>query len=212
MGKGELRMAMQDYKKLSKDAFNAQAETYDTDKNGKHAREQYPYVLKKISQMNFRSVLDVGCGTGEVLKSISEEYPDVRLYGIDISEEMLKQAKAKLNRKAVLSAGDADHIPFTNNEFDLIVCTDSFHHYPNPQQAVDEFYRMLKTGKFLALCDFWKPFPIRQMMNIFLPYSNEGDVKVYSKQEIIRFLQKSGFKNIDYSQTDRSGYCVVAQK
>ena len=116
---------------------------------------------------------------------ICEECPDARLYGIDISKEMLKRAKAS---------------------------TDSFHHYPNPQQAVDEFYRMLKTGKFLALCDFWKPFPIRQMMNIFLPYSNEGDVKVYSKQEIIRFLQKSGFKNIDYSQTDRSGYCVIAQK
>ena len=61
---------MTDYKNLSKSAFNVQANTYDVDKNGKHARGQYKYVLNELQQLDFQKILDVGCGTGEILKNI----------------------------------------------------------------------------------------------------------------------------------------------
>ena len=49
---------MTDYKNLSKSAFNVQANTYDVDKNGKHARGQYKYVLNELQQLDFQKILD----------------------------------------------------------------------------------------------------------------------------------------------------------
>ena len=203
---------MTDYKNLSKSAFNVQANTYDVDKTGKHARGQYKYVLNELQQLDFQKILDVGCGTGEILKSIKERYSFVQLYGLDISEEMLKQANDKLKGTATLILGDAENIALETNSFDLLLCTDSFHHYPNPQQAISEFYRVLKHGKFLLIADYWKPFPIRQIMNLFISYSNEGDVKIYSKKEIIEFLKQGGFQEIIYKKIQNSGYLVIAKK
>lgn len=203
---------MTDYKNLSKSAFNVQANTYDVDKTGKHARGQYKYVLNELQQLDFQKILDVGCGTGEILKNIKERYSFVQLYGLDISEEMLKQANDKLKGTATLILGDAENITLETNSFDLLLCTDSFHHYPNPQQAISEFYRVLKHGKFLLIADYWKPFPIRQIMNLFISYSNEGDVKIYSKKEIIEFLKRGGFQEIIYKKIKNSGYLVIAKK
>lgn len=203
---------MTDYKNLSKSAFNVQANTYDVDKTGKHARGQYKYVLNELQQLDFQKILDVGCGTGEILKSITERYSFAQLYGLDISEEMLKQANDKLKGTATLILGDAENITLETNSFDLLLCTDSFHHYPNPQQAISEFYRVLKHGKFLLIADYWKPFPIRQIMNLFISYSNEGDVKIYSKKEIIEFLKQGGFQEIIYKKIQNSGYLVIAKK
>lgn len=203
---------MTDYKNLSKSAFNVQANTYDVDKTGKHARGQYKYVLNELQQLDFQKILDVGCGTGEILKSIKERYSFVQLCGLDISEEMLKQANDKLKGTATLILGDAENITLETNSFGLLLCTDSFHHYPNPQQAISEFYRVLKHGKFLLIADYWKPFPIRQIMNLFISYSNEGDVKIYSKKEIIEFLKRGGFQEIIYKKIKNSGYLVIAKK
>ena len=55
-------------KENSKAAFNQQAATYDTDIKGQHARSLYPVLLEKLSRIPFQSALDLGCGTGEMLK------------------------------------------------------------------------------------------------------------------------------------------------
>ena len=74
---------MTDYKRLSENTFNIQAKTYDTDKNGKHARNLYQYVIDSLSTLKFLEILDVGCGTGEILCSIRKLYPTASLHGID---------------------------------------------------------------------------------------------------------------------------------
>lgn len=203
---------MVDYKKLSESTFNIQAKTYDTDKNGKHARNLYQYIIDTLSTLQFFNVLDVGCGTGEILSAIRKLYPNVSLQGIDISQEMLKQAENKKIDNVKLYLGDAEHLSFENDKFDILICTDSFHHYPKPQRTIDEFYRVLQNNGYLLLADFWKPFPIRQLMNIFIPFSNEGDVKIYSQSEILNFLKHSGFQDIQYQKINKSSYLAVAKK
>ena len=64
---------------------------------------------------------------------------------------MLEKSKEKLLNTAELSLGDAELLPYENDYFDLLICSDSFHHYPNPQKAIEEFYRVLKTDLVLLI-------------------------------------------------------------
>lgn len=74
---------MADYKKLSESTFNMQAKTYDTDKNGKHARTLYQHVINQLETIKFDNLLDVGCGTGEILTTVKRLYPNTSMYGLD---------------------------------------------------------------------------------------------------------------------------------
>ena len=60
---------MKDYKKLSESTFNIQAETYDTDKNGKHARNLYGHIIDILSPSQISEIIESWCGTGEKLSN-----------------------------------------------------------------------------------------------------------------------------------------------
>ena len=94
-------------KEKSKAAFNRQAATYDEDMKGQHARSLYPVLLEELSHIPFQSALDLGCGTGEMLKLILQEDTHKELCGIDLSEKMLAVAKSKLPEQVKLILGDS---------------------------------------------------------------------------------------------------------
>ena len=80
---------MDNTKEMSKIAFNQQALTYDKDIKGQHARTLYPYILNMLKGRHFSSILDLGCGTGELLYQIQQIYHSKDLTGIDISDKMI---------------------------------------------------------------------------------------------------------------------------
>lgn len=205
-------MKIMNAKEKSKKSFNKQAATYDTDKNGAHSRRLYNCILKRIYELPVNNMLDVGCGTGEMLKQLNDKKPQIKLTGIDISEMMLEKAKHKLNGKANFILCDAEKLPFANNSFDLVICNDSFHHYPAPMNVLKEFYRILNHDGILLISDYSIIFPIRQLMNIFIKFSNDGDVHIYSKKEIVNMLYKTSFKEINYKKIDLTGFIVTAKK
>src|SRR5699024_5552971 len=92
---------MNDQKEKSKAAFNQQAATYDTDMKGQHARSLYPILLDRLSHISYHSALDLGCGTGEMMKQILQTDNCKELYGIDLSEEMLAVAKNRSEERRV---------------------------------------------------------------------------------------------------------------
>ena len=181
---------MDDRKKTSKAAFNQQAPSYDNDMRGQHARSLYPALLKRLSQIPFYSALDLGWGTGEMMKRILEEDSSKQLYGIDLSDEMLAVARKKLPEQAKLLLGDSESLPFLERSFDVVYCNDSFHHYPAPENVLGEIHRVLKPGGVFLMGDCWLPFAGRVVMNFYMRHSKEGDVKIYSKEEIITMLLK----------------------
>ena len=93
---------MANEKQKSKKAFNQQAVTYDQDMRGQHARSLYPILLEKLSDISYHSALDLGCGTGEMIKMILEQDAQKSLTGIDLKEKMLEIARGKLNDRAKL--------------------------------------------------------------------------------------------------------------
>ena len=112
---------MNTVKENSKAAFNQQAATYDKDIKGQHARSLYPVLLEKLSHIPFQSALDLGCGTGEMLKLILQKDPHKELCGIDLSEEMLAVAKSKLPEQVKLLLVTARHS--LSRTTPLMLCT-----------------------------------------------------------------------------------------
>ena len=202
---------MIDSKEKSKTAFNQQAATYDEDTYGAHARNLYPALLKKLSSLEYDTILDLGCGTGEVIQAIIQETPDKKMYGIDISENMAQKAKEKMKNNASINVGDSEHLPYEDEMFDVVYCNDSFHHYPNPKTVMAEVSRVLKPRGTFIIGDCWQPFLSRTIMNIFMRFSNEGDVKIYSEREICSMLDKY-FHDTVWQKVNHTSFLVSAAK
>lgn len=202
---------MNTIKENSKSAFNQQAATYDKDIKGQHARSLYPALLEKLSHIPFQSALDLGCGTGEMLKLILQKDPLKELYGIDISEEMLAVAKSKLPEQVQLFQGDSEMLPFSDGSFDVVYCNDSFHHYPPPQNVLREVHRVMKPGGTFLMGDCWQPYVGRVIMNFYMRHSKEGDVKIYSEAELVSMLS-TYFHNVSWEQVGNTACIAMGKK
>ena len=108
--------------------------------------------------------------------------PGASLTCFDLSPNMLDAARARLGGSAELVLGDAEGLPFQDCSFDAVWCNDSFHHYPDPERAAFQAWRVLKAGGALVVGDVWQPAPARAVMNAWLPHSAEGDVRIYSER------------------------------
>jgi ubiquinone/menaquinone biosynthesis C-methylase UbiE len=85
---------------------------------------------------------------------------DYQTYGIDFNNEMVEIAQKNLSRKgikATLQLANVEELPFPENYFDTIVNTMAFTGYPKGEQAISEFYRVLKEGGRLLIVDFDYP-------------------------------------------------------
>ncbi len=100
-------------------------------------------------------ILDVGCGTGQLIRDILSAFPQVPFHitGIDYAEGMLSQAKENLKDFTGVSLHqlDAHEIHQLGLSFDIIVCTHSFPYYHNQSQVLHHFYQTLKLQGCLIL-------------------------------------------------------------
>ncbi len=96
-------------------------------------------------------VLDLGCGPGDGAVALARTGVDA--IGLDYSQGMLDTAKKEHLVTGRLTRGDAGRLPFKDGAFDKIVCTNSFHHYPDHQASLREMRRVLKPGGLLVLVD-----------------------------------------------------------
>ena len=108
-------------------------------------------------------LLDVGCGTGKLIRRIREKFAKASYEGVDIAPGMIKVASEKTAEEANMTfqLGDAsERLPFEDGEFDYVTCCHSYHHYPDQAAAAREFRRVLKPEGQLWLVDsdincFW---------------------------------------------------------
>lgn len=207
--------APEQLKARSKEAFDEQAPIYDEGMQGDHARALYPCILdearRAMEGTPVPSVLDVGCGTGMLSERLLSALPSCRLAGIDLSPAMVERARARLAGRAEVREADAERLPFHDGVFDLVVCNDSFHHYPDPDRAAFQMWRVLRKGGALVLGDVWQPAPARAVMNAWMPLSHEGDVRIYSETEL-RAILGTWFQRVRWSRIGLTGCLVVASK
>src|ERR1700739_1476275 len=131
-------------------------------------------------------VLQVGVGTGISLPLYA---PQVRIFGTDISEAMLKKAKqrvAELRLKNIegLAVMDAEKLEFPDNSFDVVMAQYVVTAVPNPEVALDEFARVLRPGGEL----------------IILPrVSADAGVRRFIEQKLQPVVRPLGFRTAEFA-------------
>lgn len=211
-------MTAEEYKKLSLREFDRAAEQFDDDDPSVYnmCRKDYPDVLAEVVKEPFSDLLDAGCGTGAMLGLFKRDHPDKAYTGVDLSEKMIETAKKKHLEGIRFVAGDCEALPFADNSFDVVTCSMSFHHYPDPGQFFASLRRVLRPGGRLILRDMASNSGLLMwfMNRIEIPLANrfmgKGDVHVYSRADIQRLCDASGLKLERYEV--RKGlrlHCVV---
>lgn len=140
-------------------------------------------------------VLEIGFGNGMHLPYLFEKETTLKYEGIEISQAMVDEAN--LNNDQLVKSGQAVFKHTTENElvslsksaFDCCFTVNTIYFWNNPQQYLNEIYRILANGASISLGFISKHFGEK------LPFTQTGFV-FYETEEIETFLSKSGFRNI----------------
>lgn len=102
------------------------------------------------------SILDVGCGTGKLLRRAHASWPEACLIGVDPATGMIEMAK-RLTQGATFLQGMAEALPLEDASIDLAFSTVSFHHWQDQGAGLREIARVLRPGGCLILVDISVP-------------------------------------------------------
>ncbi|MGI0483876.1 class I SAM-dependent methyltransferase [Pantanalinema rosaneae CENA516] len=169
--------------------FDRWAPSYDRLLPSVFYRAIHKRLLDYVQLPDRPQVLDLGCGTGRLLDRLVAQLPDLFGIGCDLSSEMIHQARlAKRHPQLIFVEGNAEALPFANEQFDAVFNTISFLHYPNPTAVLTEVRRVLQPNGRFYLVDFTPGQWIKPTTEIKLP----SNIRFYSPFVREHFGQQSG--------------------
>ncbi len=162
------------------------------------ANNPQPFVGLKQGEV----VLDLGCGAGLDLyfyaKAVGE---NGKVYGLDISEDMVNKAKANMEtagiENAEIKCGHSDSLPFKDSFFDVVASNGIYNLSPDKEAVMREVFRVLKSGGRTVFSEV--------VLKDKLPDDVRKDIDDWFRciggalpeKEIIALMEKVGFKNIE---------------
>ena len=157
------------------------------------------FVKSRKNKLNF---LDIGTGSGEFIKTIKYNFPELNITCSDISKAYLDVAKKKLTKFKDIKFNNckAEDLPFDNNSFDIINSVYLFHEVPSAIRAkiFSEVSRVLKKDGIFVLTDSLQlgdNYVLDPLLEFF-PYStHEPYYSKFIKEDLIRTAEKFGLKN-----------------
>ena len=106
-------------------------------------------IREHLGELSGKRILDVGCGKGRFARVFHEQQPDAELWGLDISEEMLRFVPEGIHTRA----GSMTELPFESEWFDGAYATESLEHAVEIEKAVSEICRVVKPDGRIAIID-----------------------------------------------------------
>ncbi len=158
--------------------------------------------LRRAGLRSGHRVLDIGCGNG---RHTAEAYgrPRITAIGADRNHDDLIAARDRLefhDRMGAhgggawcLTAADALTLPFRNQYFDVVICSEVLEHIPDHQCAIDEIVRVLKTGGTLVVSvPRWFPEKICWALSNEYHQADQGHVRIYRTAAIKALVEATG--------------------
>lgn len=169
------------------------------------ARDKASNIGRAISHLFPNSkpikVLEVGCGTGDVLNKLHHFGRQNELWGIEIGEGRLEQPAIEVSSKIQLSYYDGETIPFDDQSFDFVYSTHVVEHVHEPRRFISEMVRVSKGAIFievpLELGAYTTSSRLQRSLDI-------GHINTYSFQSFHLLLETSGLRVEKFQLYDHS--------
>jgi ubiquinone/menaquinone biosynthesis C-methylase UbiE len=186
------------HNRINREKWNRWSKTVDNDGSVyNYLRKAQDNLLSIIEFKEGVSMLDIGCGTGYALGQAALRIQGRGVfYGVDIAPGMIAKAKSNFADRSnfhFIEAG-SDDIPLENGLFDIIICTNSFHHYLHPQQALMEMGRLLKKGGRVYILDPTADRFIIRIADKILKILEPAHVRIYSTNEYQSMMKTAGLE------------------
>jgi ubiquinone/menaquinone biosynthesis C-methylase UbiE len=182
---------------LAQRNFGAAAAEYAT--NSYHASGSDLKSLLAVANLGgSERVLDCGTGAGHTALLLAPHAATVT--GIDITDEMLEQARNLASARSIANAGferaDATALPYADASFDVVTNRQSAHHYADLGRALDETHRVLKPGGRFLLIDTVAPEDagLDTFLNCVELLRDASHVRDWRASEWVRMLESRGFR------------------
>lgn len=161
-----------------------------------------PITDPTLELMNLQAgdrVLDMGCGTGWLCRQISARASAGTVVGIDLSDEMIAQARRSSAAFPNLHflVGGAERIPWEHGYFSKVITVESAYYWPDPARGLQEMFRVLREGgSAWILINFYRdnPYCHQWARELKVP------VKLLSAQEWSRLFEDAGFARVNHQR------------
>jgi ubiquinone/menaquinone biosynthesis C-methylase UbiE len=168
-------------------------------------RPVHDAVLARLTGAQPRLVVDLGCGTGQLTLRLSERFPDADTVGVDYSSGMLDEASLRIGRVAQLVRADATELPFRAASADLVVCTESFHWYPDQRRTVGALAEILRPGGQLLIASIAAVTGFGESAMAAVSTVGGQPVRALTARHLCDLLLDGGFEVVHQRRVPRVG-------
>ena len=161
-----------------------------------YSAPSYSKTLAGINLEEGSKVLDLGCGTGELLKILEDRFPSSDFAGIDLTEEMLAIAKQKLSSRVELLLGSVTNLPFDSESFDWVIMSNIIGHLSDKKTALLEAYRVLKNPGRIVITDWTRDFQSMNLVHFYTKLINYSQYRSLKTVELESLLDECGFNHL----------------
>lgn len=201
--------SLEEKSKSIQDMFNTIAGRYDRLNKILSFRKDSSWRKLAIKEANIQdgdNILDLACGTGEMIIEICKQLKNVNITGGDFSISMLNLARQKIP-ESKLTAADAQNLPFKSESFNKITMAFGFRNVADKQKALKELFRVLKNNGKVVILEFTEPNnkPISFIYHLYtekiLPFiggvlSGNKNAYRYLPESVQKFPQDNVFKEM----------------
>jgi demethylmenaquinone methyltransferase/2-methoxy-6-polyprenyl-1,4-benzoquinol methylase len=160
-------------------------------------------LVSAIARQNPGKVLDLACGSGDVIEILRQALPKAQVVGLDFSRALLSQAKERA--LPGLAEADALKLPFADEGFDAVTLAFGLRNFSDRTKGLKEIARVLKQGAVFGLLEFSPPpMPWKLFWNLYLHHlmplvaqvvARQGDSFRYLAQSIAEFPTPSALNH-----------------
>lgn len=142
-------------------------------------------ICEEIKKTQYKKILDLGCGSGELLEELKLNFPKKELYGSDVSNQALEILKKKKVARSTFLL-DLEKDSEIKETFDAVICSEVIEHLKNWQNAIKVIGKATKKGgKAIVTTQAGKRYPHHLAI---------GHLQHFEPKEINKTLKQSGFK------------------
>jgi len=163
-------------------------------------RIRMKYIIDLLNPKKGEKTLDAGCGPGIYSMYLAKN--GLHMYGADLSNDKIESAKRigkKLNINVKFSTISITQLPYEDEMFDKLICTEVLEHVENDRQAMDELTRVLKNnGSFILSVPAYNSFNIKNMErfgHVRAGYSMD-DIKDLARAHNLKIIKTVGVMSI----------------